>query len=727
MRRLRFLARQCAALCSGLVVAHTAAAQVFTNAASKLPQGNPFNNSFSEAVDFADVDLDGDFDAAVADGGDCCNDQNRLWINLGGAQGGSIGFLQDETAARFPLVLDDSYDVDFADLDGDGDQDLYTSNESTYALQTCRFWINMGGLQGGSAGYFQDQTAARWIELGQNNGTTAFSSIAPSLVLGNGGFGDWSCDGVLGDLDADGDLDLVHTSIGSAFSGSVPTRLFLNDGAGAFEEFNPSGHQLASTTIPDGAPGLWCEGIHVDATTSTTGQQCDIADTPLGAELGDLDADLDADLVHGARSQSPRLFVNRLVEQGGDLGWRDVTWAGFSQVATSGFSYEQELGDLDLDGDLDLYGANWSGLSDVVCRNDGGVFGAFSVLPGSAADDHEGEFLDYDADGDLDLLVACFSGQERLYRNDGAPGWSFSNVTASALPVDTTITLHADACDLDADGDQDVLVANDAAQPNVLLENLGQVADVHAPRLPHLEQALDRSPSAEPTRVRAHVLDNATWAATQFNPSLVEYRVDAGAIQSGPLVFSGGNLFRGEIPGALSGVIRYRARSEDAQGNNGVSMWRAYGSSSSTAETFCTSKPSSLAGCVPVLVGKSSAISKSAGAGSYGVAAAPVPGGSGANGILIYSRSGLLGTPLLTGFGHLCLSQFARLGAFVSAPGGTLGACDGAYYWDFGAIAQATGAILPGDTLHIQAWYRDPPNAGAANLTQGVGPIAVLP
>ena len=53
--------------------------------------------------------------------------------------------------------------------------------------------------------------------------------------------------------------------------------------------------------------------------------------------------------------------------------------------------------------------------------------------------------------------------------------------------------------------------------------------------------------------------------------------------------------------------------------------------------------------------------------------------------------------------------------------------CDGAYYWDFGNIVNVTPEILVGDTLHTQAWYRDPPNPGTANFTQGVGGLTVLP
>src|SRR5688572_7267924 len=95
-----------------------ASAQTFVLAQNQLPTGAN-NNSATENVDFGDVDLDGDFDAIMADGGDSGNDQNRIWINLGGVQAGTIGFYQDETATRIPTVLTQGRDIEFVDLDSD--------------------------------------------------------------------------------------------------------------------------------------------------------------------------------------------------------------------------------------------------------------------------------------------------------------------------------------------------------------------------------------------------------------------------------------------------------------------------------------------------------------------------------------------------------------------------------------------------------------------------------
>ena len=136
-------ARRLAPLALLLALAGPASAQSFQNNTSQIPSGGAANSSNSEGVDFADVDLDGDYDCVFADGGDCCNDQNRIWINQGGLQGGTIGFFSDETATRLPSISDDSRDMDFVDVDADGDQDIYTSNTSQISNQPNRFWVNM--------------------------------------------------------------------------------------------------------------------------------------------------------------------------------------------------------------------------------------------------------------------------------------------------------------------------------------------------------------------------------------------------------------------------------------------------------------------------------------------------------------------------------------------------------------------------------------------------------
>jgi hypothetical protein len=520
----------------------------FIKSNADIPSGGG-NASNTENVDFGDVDLDGDWDAVFADGGDSQQDQNRIWINLG--PGANLGTFVDETGARFPAVNDQSRDIEFVDFDNDADLDIYISDTAALVAQGNRWWRNTGG------GFYVDETASRWVGLADAN-----SSIAGSQLLGDGTFIDFSCDCDFGDLDNDGDMDLFHSSYGGVFGGQVPSRIFLNDGAGFFREFNPSGFKLAGQTINSGNPGIWCEGTQQSNTVNSNGTNCDIASSALDIDIGDIDGDFDLDVLHGARQEAPRMFENRLEENGGTLGFRDVTGAVFPAGYTSGNGhYEQEMG-----------------FNDVTMANNGnGIFGSLSTLPGSSSDDNEGDFLDYDNDGDLDLFVANFSGQDKLYRNNNNGGASFS-YTQVGFPSSSQTALDADCCDVDGDGDYDIFVANDFGAKNNYFKNTTQIPDTHAPYLPNLEQAPDRAAGVAPTVVRAHVYDNAPYYITWYNPTTLTYTVNGAPGGTVPALSSGGQVFRAEIPGNVIGNIRYFFTSEDEYGNVGVSATTSYNS-----------------------------------------------------------------------------------------------------------------------------------------------------
>ncbi len=544
---------------------------------SVLPSGGN-NNSTTENADFGDIDQDGDWDVILGDGGDDGNDQNRIWINQGGVQAGTLGVFTDRTTTQFPSISDDSRDIEFVDFDNDSDLDIYISNTAQISNQGNRWWTNLGHDQAGSLGFYIDETAARWSGLG-----AAGSSIAGSQLIG-GTFVDWSCDCDFGDLDNDGDMDLVHSSYGGTFGGNVPTRLFLNDGNGVFAEFNPSGFQLSGPSISSGDPGLWCDGDQSSNTTNFDGTNCDIATTALDIDLGDVDGDFDLDLLHGARNEPPRFFANRLdgsslapAVGAGLLGFRDVTGLVYPSGYTEGTfgHYEQEMGDFDGDGDLDIYGLNWifTGFAfhDIVLTNDGsGIFGSQATLPGSAADDNEGDFLDVDNDGDLDIYVANFSGQDKLYRNNGS-----GTFTQISLPSFSATALDADAADTDGDGDYDVLVSEDNLQPNTFLRNVTNVPDTTPPYIPNCEEPRFIT-EASPFPIRAQVYDNAPYYITWYNPTWVEINVDGCALPNIPAVSSGGQIFRAMVPANLDGNVVLRWVSEDEHGNRGWSAWKSY-------------------------------------------------------------------------------------------------------------------------------------------------------
>ncbi len=220
-----------------------------------------------------------------------------------------------------------------------------------------------------------------------------------------------------------------------------------------------------------------------------------------GAALFDMDGDgdLDALLVQsgilGADDPGPR---HRLFRNDGRGRFADAT-AG-SGVDVAGYGMGVATGDVDNDGDLDVYLTNLGG--NVLLRNDGrGVFTNVTARAGVAASgwSTSATFFDADADGDLDLFVTryiaweparerqCFSLTGRvdfcspknydaptsdvLFLNDGQG--VFRDVSAAAgLTAARGNGLGVVADDVNGDGRLDLFVANDGT-PNHLWINQG--------------------------------------------------------------------------------------------------------------------------------------------------------------------------------------------------------------------------------------------------------------
>lgn len=204
----------------------------------------PREASVAQDVEFFDADRDGDLDLVLGlEGG------HALWINNG------QGLFTDESKERLPAPGNvEARKVTPADVDGDGDPDLYFAHVSWQgrAAQD-RLYINDG------AGRFTDGTSER---------------LPADDRL--------SLDAKFADLDGDGDLDLVQGNAGSV-------RVFLNDGQGRF----------------------------TDVTTEALGPT-DIPGSSIAIELADLNGDGRIDLYVGqlANQNAPesydRLFLNTL-------------------------------------------------------------------------------------------------------------------------------------------------------------------------------------------------------------------------------------------------------------------------------------------------------------------------------------------------------------------------------------------------------------------------------
>ena len=227
---------------------------------------------------------------------------------------------------------------------------------------------------------------------------------------------------VLGDVEGDGDLDMV---VANQLQGN---RVYTNDGLGNFTDSTQSLGANDSQSIA----------------------------------LGDVDGDLDLDMVVANVGGGNRVYTND-----GSGSFTDST-----QSLGTNDSYSIVLGDVDGDGDLDMVVANQL-QGNRVYTNDG--LGNFTDSTQSlGANDSQSIALgDVDGDLDLDMVVANVGGGNRVYTNDGSG--SFTDSTQSLGTNDSySIVLG----DVDGDLDLDMVVANQVQGNRVYTnDGLGSFSD----------------------------------------------------------------------------------------------------------------------------------------------------------------------------------------------------------------------------------------------------------
>lgn len=174
--------------------------------------------------------------------------------------------------------------------------------------------------------------------------------------------------------------------------------------------------------------------------------------------FGDLDSDGDLDILMGTWRDELMLVIND-----GQVTEPNWTIADSAIVKlTRGRNATPTLGDIDDDGDLDLFIGESSGDINFY-RNDGGTDGPEFIL----VDDKYGgidagrrsvpTLVDIDTDGDFDLVVGSEAEGLKLYRNNGTP-------REAVFVLDETfdVAVHPFSApiftDVDGDGDADLFV-----------------------------------------------------------------------------------------------------------------------------------------------------------------------------------------------------------------------------------------------------------------------------
>ena len=524
--------------CLALAMAAHVSAQQFTYNAAALPA----QNVWTDGVGLIDVDGDGDIDILFANGsvyggtGVQGAAAQHLFLNNGSG-------IFSAAHAQLNVANFNAKMVIGEDFDDDGDPDLMYASGSTGSPP--RILINDG------TGNFADETATR----------------IPVLALR-------SFCVCAGDVDDDGDLDVVVTD-GGTFGGTASqARLLKNDGAGNFTDV--TGAQMPADLYN-------CQDV----------------------TLLDMDGDFDLDIAlsgKGGAGKQGRLYLN---DGAGNFSINSV----MNAIGT-GATYEVDYGDLDADSDFDAAVQSISSQSEGWARNDGtGTPMVKTTFPTpNGNDDNEMVCMDYNNDGLLDVFVGNLGFQEKCYRNNG--GGSFTNVNA-IIQVQADSTLDMGTADLNGDGKYD-LVTGQGESGNFLDKvymNSG-TADTLAPVLVDndIPGALGDPETVFHIRLRDQISDDGHIGVTV---SYVWSTIGADAGGSGDALHQGSGQYRAAVPtptGTTSAEITFTAT--DGAGNSAV-----FGPYTVGAGDPWTDLGGGLAGVsgIPVLVGTGPLTTGSAG------------------------------------------------------------------------------------------------------------------
>ncbi len=302
------------------------------------------------------------------------------------------------------------FDIHLADIDGDGDLDAIS------ASTTIAWYKNNGN------GFFSEQIII-WSGKGRHRAEVSWGyeirvdeATKVSTV----------------DIDGDGDLDLI-----SAFFSENKISWFENKGFGNFSEEKVIARNLGNVNFI----------------------------SPV-----DIDKDGDIDIL-STSGWLPSNYDHKLVwhknNGSGSFSAQNIFVSSIFIAPRSAI-----VGDIDLDGDLDILSAFLGNHPKIAWfENDGNnSFFLERIITTEIKSGQNAELADIDGDGDLDVLSASYSDNKiAWYENNGSGSFSSQNLISTTAEG----ARHVYTEDLDNDGDIDVLSTSDLDDKLAWYENNG--------------------------------------------------------------------------------------------------------------------------------------------------------------------------------------------------------------------------------------------------------------
>ncbi len=312
----------------------------------------------------------------------------------------SAQFFTKVTDSPISTTNGDSRSVNWVDVNDDGYIDCFISN----------------GPQAGQN---------NMLYLNDANGN--FTAVTDDPIVKDGAPSDGA---TFADIDNDGDLDAFVVNWYNKNN-----LAYINDGTGKFTQV---------------LEGIWVNHFGYSET----------------AAFGDYDNDGLVDLYVTNSAGTKKNFLYR--NKGGN---NMELLTGISPVTDLFASRNVSWTDIDSDGDLDLYVTNENGEKENLYRNDGG--GKFEKLTDlmittDGFNTMSSSWGDIDNDGDLDLFLANDGSKNQLFRNEG--NFVFSRILTTDISKNTANAFSSAWTDIDNDGDLDLFVTN-AFKNGIRLKN----------------------------------------------------------------------------------------------------------------------------------------------------------------------------------------------------------------------------------------------------------------